>query len=160
MEHVNFNEIIDDLKRRTKAGELPREVRIAEIDRVTEDWFARTGKLPDAKQLERLADLILHEELTDPDIHKVAHNEYPFLSEHQFDRRDNRESVVGEAIDNSAADGKKHTPPTRKIRTAYENNFVDKKAKSRNVERKKRYKEFTKVQPVITYNVGGVQSER
>lgn len=156
---ANFNDVIDGIKRRTKAGELPREARIAEIDRATEEWFAQTGKMPDAKQLERLADLILHEELTDPDIHKVAHNDYPFLSEYQFDRRDSRESAVGEAIDNSAADGRKHLKPTRKQRTPYENNYIDRKAKIRNDERKRAYKEFTKVQPVVTFTNGGVFSE-
>jgi hypothetical protein len=151
----DFNDIIADIKRKTKAGELPREVRIAEIDRVTEEWFVRTGKLPDAKQLEKLADLILFEELTDPDIHKVAHNKYPFLSEYQMDRRDGRESVVGEAIDNSSADGKRHNPPTRRVRSEYEKSSVDRKSKIRNVERKKQYREFTKVQPVVTYLRGG-----
>jgi hypothetical protein len=104
--------------------------------------------------LERLADLCLYEELTDENIHKVAHTEYPFLSEHQFDRRDNRESSVGEAIDNSAADGGKHYKPTRRTRSDYENSFIDKKARIRNKERKKAYHDFTKVQPVTTYRIG------
>jgi hypothetical protein len=84
---MNFNDIIADIRRRTKAGELPREVRIAEIDKVTEEYYLKTGKMPDNNQLERLADLILHEELTDTNPHKIATTEYPIMSESQYERR-------------------------------------------------------------------------
>lgn len=151
---MNLHEEITKLQAATKRGELPREVRLIKIEELTERYYADRGEIPDGLALERLADLCLYEELTDPNIHKVAHNEYPFLSEHQFDRRDNRESVVGEAIDNSAADGRKHTKPTRRTRSEYENKLVDKKAKIRNKERKKQYAEFTKVQPVIVRKIG------
>lgn len=151
---MNLHEEITKLQTATKRGELPREVRLVKIEELTERYFAETGGMPDGLALERLADLCLYEELTDPNIHKVAHTEYPFLSEHQFDRRDSRESSVGEAIDNSAADGRKHYPPTRRTRSDYENKLVDKKAKIRNKERKKKYAEFTKVQPVIIRKIG------
>lgn len=147
---AKLHEDITQLQQATKRGEMPREVRLVKIEQLTEEYYAKTHETPDEKALERLADLCLYEELTDPNIHKVAHTEYPFLSEHQFDRRDNRESAVGDAIDNSASDGRKHTKPTRRTRTDYENGFVDKKAKIRNKERKKTYHEFTKVQPVYT----------
>jgi hypothetical protein len=149
-----LHEDITELQKATKRGELPREVRLVKIEQLTEGYYAKTGEMPDGVALERLADLCLYEELTDPNIHKVAHNEYPFLSEHQFDRRDNRESAVGDALDNSASDGRRHTKPTRRSRSDYENRLVDKKAKIRNKERKKVYNEFTKVHPVITYKIG------
>jgi hypothetical protein len=149
-----LHEDITELQKATKRGELPREVRLVKIEHLTEGYYAKTGEMPDGVALERLADLCLYEELTDPNIHKVAHNEYPFLSEHQFDRRDNRESAVGDALDNSASDGRRHTKPTRRSRSDYENRLVDKKAKIRNKERKKVYNEFTKVHPVITYKIG------
>jgi hypothetical protein len=145
---TQLHEDITKIQQSTKLGELPREVRLGRIEQLTEDYYAKTGEMPDNVALERLADLVLYEELTDPNIHKVAHTEYPFLSEHQFDRRDSRESSVGDAIDNSANDGRRHTKPTRRTRSEYENSFVDKKAKIRNKERKKTYHEFTKVQPV------------
>lgn len=145
---MNINEEIAKLQAATKRGELPREVRLVKIEELTERYYAATGKMPDGSALEKLADLCLHEELTDPNPDKVTREEYPFMSEHQFDRRDSRESSVGDAIDNSAADGRKHYPPTRRNRSDYENKLVDKKAKIRNADRKKRYKEFTKVQPV------------
>jgi hypothetical protein len=145
---MNLHEEITKLQTATKRGELPREVRMVKIEELTEKYFAEYGEMPDAIALERLADLCLYEELTDPDIHKVAHNEYPFLSEHQFDRRESRESSVGDAIDNSSADGRNHLKPTKRTRTDYENHFIDRRAKIRNTERKRRYNEFTKVQPV------------
>jgi hypothetical protein len=146
---MNIHEKITELQAATKRGELPRELRIVKIEALTEAYFAEHGEMPDGVALERLADLVLYEELTDPNIHKVAHNEYPFLSEYQFDRRDSRESSVGDAIDNTASDGRKHSRPTRRNRSDYENKFVDRKAQIRNKERKAKYEAFTKVQPVI-----------
>lgn len=150
---TQLHEAIAKLQKATKRGELPREVRLAKIDALTEDYFANTGRMPDEATLEKLADLCLHEELTDDDRMKVRNNEYPFLSEYQFDRRDNVESVVGSDIDNSPADGRKHLKPTRRTRSDYENKFVNKKAKIANKERKKEYNDFTKVQPVITSKI-------
>jgi hypothetical protein len=150
---AQLHEAITELQTATKRGELPREVRLVRIEALTEEYFAKTEELPDDKALGRLADLCLYEELTDPNPDKMTTEEYPFMSEHQFDRRDSRESSVGDAINNSAADGRRHTIPTRRARSDYENRFVDKKAKARNKERKKHYNEFTKVQPVITYKM-------
>jgi hypothetical protein len=144
---AKLHEDITDLQKATKRGE--REVRLVKIENLVEGYFVKTGEWPDAVALERLADLCLHEELTDPNPDKMTDEEYPFMGEHQFDRRDNRESVVGSDIDNSPADGRKHLKPTRRTRTDYENKFVNKKAKIRNKERKKEYNEFTKVQPVV-----------
>jgi hypothetical protein len=151
---AKLHEEISELQRATKRGEMPREVRLVKIDALAEGYFATAGEIPDAVALERLADLCLYEELTDPNPDKMTTEEYPFMSEHQFDRRDNRESSVGSAIENSAADGRKHTIPTRRSRADYENRFVDKKAKTRNKERKRIYTEFTKVQPVKAYEIG------
>lgn len=108
---------------------------------------------PDA-DLNRLSDVLLYDKLYNPSKYKMRDEEYPILSEYQFDRRDNRESAVGDDIENSPSDGRKHMKPTRRVRTDYENRFVDKKAKIRNKERKQRYNEFTKVQPVIVRKIG------
>ena len=149
-----INDKIDDIKARTKAGKLPREERVAEIDRAIEEYFANTGNMPDGVALERLTDLLLYEELTDDNEHKVAHSEYPFLSERQFERRDNREHITKEeTMEMNAVDGRRHMKPKRRKRTDYEDLFLDKKTRSINKERRKKYAEFTKVQPVITKNV-------
>jgi hypothetical protein len=150
---MNLHEEITKIQTATKRGELPRELRLVKIEQLTEDYYAKTGEMPDVNQLERLSDLCLYEELTDSNPDKMTANGYPFMSEYQFDRRDSRESSVGEAIDNSAADGRKHYKPTRRTRSDYENRFVDKKAKARNKERKKQYAEFTKVQPVVVRKI-------
>lgn len=151
---MNLQDEITKLQTATKRGELPRELRLVKVEQLTEEYFAKTGEMPDGSALEKLADLLLYEELTDSNPDKMTANEYPFMSEYQFDRRDNRESSVGEAIDNSAADGRKHARPTRRNRSDYENKFVDKKARIRNKERKQRYHEFTKVQPVVIRKIG------
>jgi hypothetical protein len=146
---VNFNEIIDDIKRRTKAGELPREVRIAVIDEAVEAWFRETGEMPDGMQLERLADLILHEELTDTHPDKVTRAEYPFFSETQFDERHRAEASF-KLAEEQGVDGRNHRPPIKRMRSKREDYLIDKKAKTKNKERQRKYTEFTKVQPVIT----------
>lgn len=148
-----LHEAITEIHAATKRGEMPRAVRLVKLEQLAEEYYAKAGEMPDAVALEKMADLVLYEELTDPNPDKMTDEEYPFMGEHQFDRRDKRESVVGDAIDNSAADGAKHYPPTKRQRTDYENRFVDKKAKIRNKERKKKYAEFTKIQPVITYKI-------
>jgi hypothetical protein len=150
-----LHEAITQLQQATKRGEMPREVRLGRLDALAEEYFAKAGEMPDAVALERMADLCLWEELTDNDRMKVRNNEYPILSEHQFDRRDNVVSVVGDDIENSPSDGRKHLKPTRRVRSDYENKFVNKKAKIRNKERKKAYTEFTKVQPVVIHKNDG-----
>lgn len=147
---MNLHEEITNLQQATKRGEMPRELRLVKIEQLTEEYFAKTGAFPDEVALERLADLCLYEDLTNPSLTKMQDEEYPFLSERQFDRRDSKEIATGEkAMGMNAADGQKHGIPERRKRTDYENKFVDKKAKSRNLERKRKYTEFTKVQPVI-----------
>jgi transcriptional regulator with XRE-family HTH domain len=153
----NFNDIIDDLKRKTKAGELPREVRIAEIDRVTEEWFARTGDMPDAKQLERLADLILYEELTDGSNEILSDTQMARRQEGKHARKtDNPKIEVPFKIaENVGVDKRNYNKPIRRERSHRENEHVDKSAKIRNDERKKSYKEFTRVQPIIKSKLEG-----
>ena len=103
--------------------------------------------------INRLADVLLHDKLFNPSLTKMKDEEYPILSDRQFDRRESREVKSSNDMDGNASDGQKHGKPARRERSGYENRFVDKKAKIRNKERKKAYQEFTKVQPVITYRI-------
>jgi hypothetical protein len=147
---TKLHEIITRIQADTKAGELPREPRLSRIDDLIEDYFFFTnGEMPDAVALERLADLVLYEELFNPSLTKMQDEEYPIMSERQFDRRQSAEIATGTRMDNNAADGQKHITPTRRNRTDYENLWMDKRAKSLNKERKRKYTEFTKVQPVV-----------
>lgn len=160
---TKLHEEITKLQQVTKRGEMPRDVRLVKIEELTENYFDKTGEWPDGVALERLADLCLYEELTDNDRMKVRNNEYPFLSETQIARRQEgvhaRGGTSGEvplsAADSLGSDGKNYGIPTRRERNSRENRFVDKEAKIRNKERKHKYAEFTKVQPVITNNLRG-----
>jgi hypothetical protein len=162
---MNLHEEITKLQTATKRGELPREVRLIRIEELTETYFAKTGELPDAKALERLADLCLYEELTDPNEHKVMHNEYPILSETQIARRqegkhtrknDNPKIEVPFSIaSNVGVDGRNHNMPTRRERSDRENSLVDKEARSINLEIKKAYNAFVngKTSGLFTVNI-------
>ncbi len=109
------------------------------------------GQRPEPKQLERLADLLLYEELHDKDRMKVRNNEYPFLSERQMLRR-----RIGETSDKMyeeySVDKRNHKAPIRRIRSRRENRLIDRDARIRNKERRKMYREFTRVQSVRIYN--------
>ena len=160
---TQLHEDITKLQAATKRGEFPRELRIEKIEQLTEDYYRLAGEMPDSVALERLADLILHEELTDSDRMKVRNNEYPFLSNEQLARRQegkhSRSSTLsGEvplgAADTVGMDGRNHSQPVRRVRNSRENRLVDSAAKIRNKERRQSYEEFTKVQPVIVYKMG------
>jgi hypothetical protein len=126
-----------------------RDLRIQIIENLTDCYFEATDASPDAKQLERLADAILCEELTDQRRNKMQTVEYSFMSTWQLDARHEKEYAEVLA-DGHGADGRNYNRPTRRVRTGREHHAVNKQAKSRNDARKAKYREFTKVQPVIT----------
>jgi hypothetical protein len=147
---TQLHEAITQLQAATKRGELPRELRLVKIEALTEEYFARAGEWPDSVALERLSDLALYEELTDTDRMKVRNNEYPFLSDYQFEERYMAE-VSFKVAEEQGIDGRNYKPPGRRERTKRETKFIDKHARIRNKERKQRYSEFTRVQPVTVY---------
>lgn len=51
-------------------------------------------------------------------------------------------------------DRRNYKPPVRRKRTRKETWQIDRDAKSRNEERRKVYREFTRVQAVIVYHTG------
>lgn len=158
MTKEQLHEAITQLQMDTKRGKLPRELRLVKIEQLTEDYYAKTGEMPDGVALERLADLCLYEELTDPNPDKVTKAEYPFLSEHQFEERYKAE-VSEKVAEEYGTDGRNHKPPLRRKRTKKDEKFIDKNAKIRNKERKRRYAEFTKVQPVITRHISEIGAD-
>lgn len=151
-----------------------RTQRMALIERVADDyvsahadvnqraidaWIERgcKGERPspvslDTALIDRLADAVLNEELTDPDPYKIAHNEYPFMSDWQMDLRHDRETSL-KAVEETGTDGRDYRLPKRRRRNSYENNFVDSRAKIRNVERAAQYKRDTAAGEVVTYNL-------
>lgn len=145
MTNAEFNERIDELYAQTKAGNLPRDARFQAIEALTDEYVAATGKRPEREQLDRLASLCLYEELMDATPWKTKNTAYPIHSGRQREEIEKNELITGPPQGN----GK----PTRRKRSNYENTVVN-KAKSRNIERKKAYREFTKVQPVIVSYLG------
>jgi len=129
-----------------------RDLRMQIVEDLTEQYREAAGDWPDAKTLEKLTDAILCEELTDMHPDKITRTEYPFMSDWQLDARHENEyaDTLGEA---HGTDGRKHSKPTRRVRTGREHFAVNKRTKSRNVERKRKYREFTKVQPVIVRHI-------
>lgn len=91
MNNEQFNAQIDELWAQTKAGNLPRGARFEAIERLTEEYAAANGKRPPVNALDRLATLCLYEEITDPNEHKMTHEDEPVLSDRQYDRRKKRE---------------------------------------------------------------------
>jgi hypothetical protein len=155
---TQLHEVITELQRATKQGALPRELRLVKIGELTEEYFDKTGEMPDAVALERLADLCLYEELTDSNPDKMTAEEYPIASDTQLARRregrhvkkdSQRKEVSFEATGTIGTDGKDYRMPTRKVNEE----LSDKKAKSRNAERRRNYTAFTKIQPVIVSKI-------
>lgn len=134
-----------------------RQARIDAVNAVTED-IARPLSQTNAVLVERLTDAILYEEISDPDPHKIAHNEYPFMSERQLGLRRDREASDTAAI-TTGTDGKDHRKPTKRKRTGYENFRIDRDAKVKNAERAAQYKRDTAPGRVHTYNLNETGGE-
>lgn len=138
-----------------------RSERMAAVQALIDRYIEAHGAAPDAAQIERLTDYILREELTDPDSYKVQHSEYPFMSERQLGRRHDREVSlwVAEAL---GTDGVDHRPKKKRMRSKYENAWMDRGIRVKNAERKAQYKRDTAPGPVVTYNLrdtGGVLAD-
>lgn len=184
-----FKEEIARIRKLTLAGAMPLAERIEAL-RVASDRYALkhaelndqkrakyaeqdAGKNappreipynpPSAELLERCADLIMHEDLTDNTAWKSRQSEYPVLSELQLARRRDgvhqrkNEGGSGEVsfkeAETVSTGGRDYRVPTRRKRSYIDNAFVDENAKIRNKARRERYEEFTGVQPVITYKL-------
>lgn len=119
--------------------------------------------LPDSQALDRLSDLCLYEELTDKSQNKVRELEYSFLSAMQMARRTegaherNTGVQKGEApftnAETIATNGRNYAVPKRRKRSIHEDLLRDEQAMIRNEERRRKYIEFTAVQPVITHKM-------
>ncbi|WP_157349624.1 hypothetical protein [Bacillus sp. EE-W1] len=148
---VKFMSYVDGLiKRRENDSDAisNRDTRAEEIKSLTDAYTETVGKLPDEFQLGRLADLLLYEELHDKDRMKVRNNEYPFLSERQLLRR-RSEETSDKMYEEYSVDKRNHKAPIRRVRSRRENRLIDRDARIRNKERRRIYREFSKVQPVI-----------
>lgn len=145
MNKTEFTAAVDALIARNITDRTERIAAIAALTEYCDDW-------PDPTQLERLTDYILREELTDTDLYKVQRNEYPFLSERQFVTRHNTE-VGMKVAEDYGTDGRNYTVPKRRRRNNYENQFVDARAKSRNIARIAQYRKDTAAGEIIKYSL-------
>ncbi|EMT54736.1 hypothetical protein I532_03990 [Brevibacillus borstelensis AK1] len=148
-----FSAAVSELTASNRANPIPRSERMALIEALTDEYVASTGERPDVAELERLADAVLYEELTDSHPDKVTRTEYPIMSEQQLARRQNASAPL-HAAHYEGTDGRNYRVPTRRKRSNYENVFVDRAAKIRNAERKRQYARDTRAGEVVTYLVG------
>ena len=99
-----------------KAG-TPSQVGdiVAKTAEITERYYENCGKHAPTDVLERLASLILFDDITDEDRMKARNTEYPILSDDQLDRRERGEvsEVWAESV---ATDGRDYALPTRENR--------------------------------------------
>jgi len=98
--------------------DLPRRERMLLVRETVEVYVVQTGQKPDAGQLGRLTDYILHEELSDRNLYKVRHNEYPILSVRQFKTRRKRESSL-KLAEERGSDGRNYAPPVPRKRLCF-----------------------------------------
>lgn len=146
---TEFHEAVTELVARDIAD---RNERMADIRTITDSYVKLTGEQPDASEIERLTDYILREELTDRNPHKVAHAEYPFMSDWQLGLRRDRE-VSPWLAEYVGADGINHRQSKRRMRSKHENAWMDRGIRTRNAERKAQYAKDTATVTTAEYNL-------
>jgi hypothetical protein len=145
-----FSAAVTDLIASNRANPIPRAERMRLIGALIDEYIASTGERPDAAELERLADAVLYEELTDTNRMKSRDEEYPILSEHQLARRqsgkykrwDTEGEVPLEVALHYATDGHNYCFPNRRRRTIEEMIWMDWHSRSRNKDRRDHYNAF------------------
>ena len=140
-----------------KRIQTDRASRIDFSNRLTEQYFAINGKIPPVAVLDRLATLILQDELADKHPDKMTRNEYPLISDTQLDLRHKQEVVTDFITDDDdntgvrsnrvnvylASDGKSYRLPIRRTRDIGElirNDFTASKARNLKSPVKTRHK--------------------
>ncbi|HDR5278097.1 TPA: hypothetical protein QCS28_005455 [Bacillus thuringiensis] len=148
------NALITSLRESNSEAISNRDVRAEEIKSLTDAYVGMVGERPEPKQLERLADLLLYEELHDAHPDKMTLAECPIMSDHQLSRRYSGE-VSMKIAEEYGVDRRNYKPPVRRKRTRKETWQIDREARSRNEERRKVYREFTRVQGVRVHSIEG-----
>lgn len=103
---------ITQLFTQAKTLNTTREERLHASDDLIEAYYAHCEQVPDGIALERLATLILRDELTDKHPDKMTREEYPLLSDSQ------REERIGDEVsfkwaEDVATCGRDYKLPTR-----------------------------------------------
>lgn len=95
-----------------KRNQTERSERIIFADNLIESYYEIIGEIPPSSVLDRLATLILQDELADTHPDKMTRNEFPLLSERQRDTRGRSERSLKAAQD-IATDGTDYRVKTR-----------------------------------------------
>lgn len=88
----NFEEVVDEVL--IKFKDAPQSERNYIAGEVSEAYVMEHDKKPDSFQLTRLANLVLSDDIRNPDSYKVQKEEYPFHSDMQTKRRKKKEFVA------------------------------------------------------------------
>ncbi|MEK5414376.1 hypothetical protein [Paenibacillus sp. FSL L8-0708] len=173
-----------DLRKRDERGDAARvvtdtyvrehaEFNDAAMSRYRERGGTGEGPavvLTDAALLERIANVILYDEIADENPYKSQHNEYPIMSEIQLARRREgkhqgkregvsaREVAFGQAY-SIGTDGRSYAEPIRRERSNKENIFMDEATTSRVREQRGAYADFIAEKPVVTYVMSQAERE-
>jgi hypothetical protein len=118
-----FIKYVEELEQ--SASSTSRGYRKQAIHELTNAYTKQVGKTPDGSALERLTNVLLHEELSDPRPDKMTLEEYPIMSERQYAKRTegktrqrNKAGVTTVEVPlthgrNVATDGTDYTPHKR-----------------------------------------------
>lgn len=110
---AQMGEYIDLLFALAKGGNSTATERISKVEEVTEAYYEKLERHATSNELERLASLILYEELTDDTPYKTKNTEYPIESERQ--KLDYYNGLTMRKVpDTIGMDGNDHRLPTRK----------------------------------------------
>jgi hypothetical protein len=152
-----MNEVIDELYKHLKEGKpyrllgadydlADRSERITVVDIIADNYSCSD------RDLKRLSDFLVHEELTDKHPDKMSREEYPFFSETQLARRkygvhrknDGKgvREVPLELAENYGIDGKNYNYPRKRNWHWREGILIDDRVKIRNKFRRKQYNDF------------------
>jgi hypothetical protein len=120
---VNYNllkaQLEDKIERLEKiAINLKKEERSKLCDEIIEDFYNQSGKMPSSFQLERMANVILIQDIKDRTPDKMSMTEYAFLSPRQEKTRKKREkSLEVDTLNFLFQKEHKNLASTHKVRT-------------------------------------------
>jgi hypothetical protein len=105
--------------------EFSNDLKIKLIQALTDSYIEQTGKVPDPKELSRLATWLVEDKTNDPD--KITNTNYPILSDQQYMLRRRRE-LIYEQLGDTSSSGKhkingKRYPKNFKVFGEYEGSY-------------------------------------
>lgn len=95
---MRFEEVVEKIEKDYADSSI--DIRIEKINQACEEYILKYGKKPDSLLLVRLANLVLRDDIKNPDSYKIQREQYPFHSEPQAKRRRKHEFVaMSETLD-------------------------------------------------------------